>query len=201
MTLVLGVWLFLGVLSLCWIKTETGGKRWLTGLAGIFVIVGALGFFGSFISASGGLNWLPPSFEWPVGRATGVVSTKDHFFVVPHTPSGRVQVYDRNWKFVRGWHVDAGGGTFQLKTSETGQVEVITSRGEWHYIFDLSGKLLSKQHYSPVSYAALEKEGQSHLVPTAPWLWVFSSPFYSWLSAIAGLGLFIAVGKLSRKKG
>jgi len=198
--LCLGGWLFLGVWSLCSVKTETGASRGLIGLAGIFVIVGALGFFGSFLSAAGGLNWLPPSFEWPVGLASGVVSTKDHFFVVPHTPSGRVQVYDRHWKFVRGWHVDADGGTFQLKTSEAGRVEVITARGQWHYVFDLSGNLLSKQNYSPASYSFLEKEGQSQLVPTAPWLWVLSNPSYAWLSGAAGLALFFAVEKLSRKK-
>ena len=102
-----------------------------------------------------------------MGYASGVVSTKDHFFVVPHTPSGRVQVYDRNWKFVRGWHVDAGGGTFKLSASQADRVEAITARGQWHYVFDLSGKLLSKENYTPRSYSSFSNEGGSHLVPTA----------------------------------
>ena len=49
------------------------------------------------------------------GFAKGVVSTEDHYFVVPHTPSGRVQIYDSNWKFLWGWNVEAGAGTFKLQ--------------------------------------------------------------------------------------
>jgi hypothetical protein len=198
--LILSVWMFFGVQSLRSANKETGGKRWLTGIAAIFAIVGAFGFFGAALSATGGLNWLPTSFEWPVGFANGVVSTRDHFFVVPHTPSGRVQVYDSNWKFVRGWHVDAGGGTFKLSTPQANRVEVITARGQWHYVFDLSGKLLSKENYGPGSYSSFSNEGESCFVPTAPWLCVFSSPLYSWLSAIAGIGLFIVAEKLPWKK-
>lgn len=198
---ILSVWMYWGVTSLCSVKKKVGLKRWVTGIAAIFLMVGALGFFGAALSASGALNWLPESFEWPAGYASGVVATKDNFFVVPHTPSGRVQVYDGDWKFLRGWHVDAGAGTFTLRTSQTNRVEVITARGQWHYVFDLSGKLLSKETYTPASYSSFSNEGQSHVVPTAPWLWVFSSPLYSWLSAMVGMVLLIVTEKLSRKKG
>ena len=34
------------------------------------------------------MNWLPTSFEWPVGYTGGVVSTAEGLHVVPHTPSG-----------------------------------------------------------------------------------------------------------------
>ena len=167
---------------------KSGAKRWLECLASVLLIVGAVGFFGSGLSAIGGLNWLPGSFEWPVGNASGVI-TVSNFFVVPHTPSGRVQVYGRDWKFVRGWHVDAGGGTFKLKMPDQYHIAVITARGQWHYVFDLNGKLLSKEKYSPASYSAFQGEGQSYVVPTPPWLWVFSSPFYSWLLIALGIGL------------
>ena len=113
---------------------------------------------------------------------------------------GRVQVYDSHWKFVRGWHVDAGGGTFILRVLQGGRVEVLTARGEWRYVFELSGNLLSKEHYLSAAYSSFPKEGQSRFVPTAPWLWVFSNPIYSWLSAAAGIGLLIASGKISLKK-
>jgi len=198
--LILSVWIFFGVRSLCSVKKETGRRRWLVGIGAIFAMIGALGFFGVALSATGGLNWLPESFEWPVGFANGVVSTEDHFFVVPHTPSGRVQVYDSHWKFVRGWHVDAGGGTFILRVLQGGRVEVLTARGEWRYVFELSGNLLSKEHHLSAAYSSFPKEGQSRFVPTAPWLWVFSNPIYSWLSAAAGIGLLIASGKISLKK-
>src|SRR5579863_4024374 len=91
---ILSAWVFFGIRSLWSTKNETGTRCWLIGTAATLVIIGAIGFFGAALSASGGLNWLPNSFEWPVGYASGVVSTRDDLFVVPHTPSGRVQVYD-----------------------------------------------------------------------------------------------------------
>ena len=96
-------------------------------------MVGAAGFFGSALSAVGGLNWLPHSFEWPVGYAGGVVSTSEGLHVVPHTPSGRIQVYNANWTFRTGWHVDAHAGAFKLLAPAEGRLDVITSRGRWHY--------------------------------------------------------------------
>ena len=74
------------------------------------LLIGVTGFLGAGFSSAGGLNWLPSSFEWPVGSVDGVVTTKDGLHVVPHTPSGRIQIYDSGWHFTRGWRVDAGGG-------------------------------------------------------------------------------------------
>src|SRR5215831_20079947 len=81
----------------------TGWRRWLTALASCLVVVGAAGFFGSGLSAVGGLNWLPNSFEWPVGYSGGILTTAEGLHVVPHTPSGRIQVYDADWTFRTGW--------------------------------------------------------------------------------------------------
>ena len=191
-------WLLFAVKQFFSAGREAGWKRFRLSLASLLVAVGATGFFGSFISASGGLDWLPESFEWPIGLATGVVSTGDHFFAVPHPPSGRVQIYDSDWKFVNGWNVDAGGGTFRLFTSNTNQVNVVTSRGRWHYVFDLRGKLLAKENYPLDSNDPFPKQGASYTVRTAPWLWVFTNPFCSWLGAAAGMGLFIAERKLTQ---
>ncbi len=89
------------------------------------LVVGATGFFGSALSATGGLDWLPESFEWPVGKVQGALTGADGRVVVPHRPSGRIQIYDRNLVFQRGWFINAHGGTFRLspvgrtKTSST----------------------------------------------------------------------------------
>ena len=188
---ILGAWILTSVRSIWSAKKVTGLRRWTIVIGATLMIIGAVGFFGAGIAAFGGLNWLPASFEWPAGYASGVVSSKEGFFVVPHAPSGRVQVYDQNWKFVRGWFVDAAGGVFKLVVSQTNQVEVITSRGQWRYVFDLKGTLLSKEHYAPGSYPDLRSSGASYMVPTAPWLLVFSSPIYSWLSAAAGMAILV----------
>ncbi|HYV26318.1 MAG TPA: hypothetical protein VFA77_02210 [Candidatus Eisenbacteria bacterium] len=188
---ILTAWIFLGLKQLRSAIKEPGWRKLIRLLAATFICVGATGFFGTALIAIGGFKQLPSSFEWPIGRAEGVVLTKDSYFIVPHTPSGRVQIYDTNWKFLRGWNVDAGGGTFTLHITETNRIHVETARGHTHYVFDLSGKLLSSETYSLTAYLALPKEGHAYSVPTPIWLWVFTSPFYSWLAAAAGLGLVI----------
>jgi hypothetical protein len=178
-----------------------GWRRWLTIAASCLLVVGAAGFFGSALSAVGGLNWLPSSFEWPVGYATGVVSTPEGPHVVPHTPSGRIQVYDVNWSFRTGWHVDAGGGTFKVLAPAEGRIDVITARGQWHYVFDTDGRLISKNTYRPKSYGSFPEEGESVVVPTAPWLWVFSNPGISWVVAAMGMVILVIMrGGASKRR-
>mgnify|MGYP007059429708 CR=1 FL=1 len=178
----------------------TGLRRWLAVTASCLLAVGATGFFGSALSAVGGLNWLPASFEWPVGYVGGAVTTPQNLHVVPHTPSGRIQVYDADWTFRTGWHVDAGAGTFKLLSPSDGQIEVITARGERRIVFDLDGRLIAENTYRPKHYEDFPDPGESAVVPTAPWLWVFAHPAVSWGVAAAGMAILIFTQKPARRK-
>jgi hypothetical protein len=177
-----------------------GWRRWSTIAATCLLVVGAAGFFGSALSAVGGLNWLPSSFEWPVGFATGVVSTSDGVHVVPHTSSGRIQLYDGNWTFRTGWHVDAGAGEFKVRAPAEGRVEVITARGQWHYVFDVAGRLISKDTYRPKSYSSFPDEGESVVVRTAPWLWIFASPGISWAAVAIGMLMLFIIQRAGKRR-
>jgi hypothetical protein len=162
--------------------------RVLSVLAGLLMAVGAIGFFGNGLSAFGGMNWLPRSFEWPVGRAEGVISLPNGDHVVPLTPSNRIQVYDRNWRFLRGWHVDASGGVFSLAPSGEDRIDVFTARRSLHYVFTADGDLVSR---TPYSGTLPWQGGTSVVVPTPIWLWVFSGPFYSFLAIWPGMLLMM----------
>jgi hypothetical protein len=198
----LAAWALLAVVEVRSATKAHGWRKFIRLLAAMCVGVGGLGFFGTALIAVGALNPLPSSFEWPVGYATDVVTTKDNYFVVPHTPSERVQIYDSNWKFLRGWNVDAGGGTFKLHITDTNRIHVVTARGQMHYVYELNGNVVSSEKYSAAgrSYSSFPEEGDSYLVPTPVWLWVFTSPFYSWLTAAIGLGLFALNDKMKRKR-
>jgi len=182
-----GAWIWLAVRGALQTKRLTGWRRGARLLGSLFIVVGGMGFFGSAFSALGGLNWLPNSFEWPVGYASGIIRTGNGLYVVPHTAAGRIQIYDSNWKFQRGWPVDAGGGTFKLVPSGEDQFDVITARMQLHYVFNTNGKWISKTEYPPASYDSFHDSGQSFVVPTAPWLWAFTNPFISLAAIMVGM--------------
>ena len=171
-------------------KRHRGAKKWLNAVGGMLVALGGFGFFSTMLSASGGLRWLPASFEWPVGIVDGVVVMPDGAQVVPHTASGRIQVYDRDWSFLRGWYVDAGGGVFVLRPAGPNQIEVITARRQMRYVYSLDGSLLSQEGYAPRSYSDFPASGVFAAVPTRWWLWMFTSPFYC--GAIIAIGIVMS---------
>src|SRR6476469_4985815 len=95
------VWLFLAGLGIVRQVKRGGRVNWLVSIAGLFLMVGAGGFFATGLSAMDVIT-LPDSFEWPSGYVRGVVQTQDGKYVVPHIPAGRVQLYDSQWRFIRG---------------------------------------------------------------------------------------------------
>lgn len=193
-------WMFFSFLQLQTAIRERSWTRLISLAAGSCLAIGAIGFFGSALSAVGGLNWLPDSFEWPAGFCSGVVSTEDRYFIVPHEPSGRIQIYDSDWKFVRGWHVDGGGGALRVFVRNTNEIHVLAARK--HLVYGLGGNMLSREDYSAADIAsrALPGEGKAFNVPTPILLQVFSSPFYSWLVAMVGMVLIVARTKMSNRR-
>ena len=57
---------------------------------------------------------LPNTFEWPAGNVHGIARTPEGNIVVPLFTSARVQLYDSNLHFIRGWHVETGGKSFTV---------------------------------------------------------------------------------------
>ena len=170
---------------------RSGRKRWLTAVGGGLAVIGGLGFLGAAFSAAGGLRWLPPDFEWPVGFANGVLTTLDGSHVVPHTPTGRIQVYDPDWKFVTGWFVNAGGGKFKIGLKGRSTIEVITARLQMRYLYTIHGYLLVSETYKPRTYSDFAASNQSAVVPTHWWLWPFTTPFFSWIIGAVGMALIM----------
>ncbi len=155
------------------------------------LVIGALGFFGSALSATGGLNWLPQSFEWPIGTASGALTKPDGTVIVPHTPSGRIQVYDKDLSFQRGWFINAEGGTFKLLPSDGNSFYVLTARGNHSYLYDVHGSLLTHENYQAGAYSVATDTGECVTVPTPFYLLVFAHPFVSWI--VAAIGMFLAI--------
>ncbi len=189
-----------GALAAYRFREYTGRRRWLTATGGALAVIGGLGFLGAAFSAAGGLRWLPADFEWPMGFANGVLTTLDGKFVVPHTTTGRIQVYDPDWKFVTGWFVNAGGGTFKLGLKGRNNIEVITARRQMRYLYTIHGSLLVSETYKPLTYSDFPTSGTSVVVPTRWWLWTFTTPFFSWIVGAVGMALIMFSDPTKKKQ-
>jgi hypothetical protein len=190
-----GFWLFLAFRGMAREFKRPGPLKWIVGVMYFVILIGAGGFFAAALSATGVLR-LPTYREWPAGYVRGVATAADGKYIVPLVPSGRVQIYDAQWHFIRGWNVDAGGGDFKVECSPDGLIEVFTARGERHYSFTEDGHLVASARILPETFASLPTGG-SVVVPTQALLWIFSSPFLSWALAVVGFVGLAILKKLS----
>ncbi len=195
--IMLAVWIIQSVRIVLSQKAFTW-KTILNFLASACMIIGAVGFFGSGLSSTGSLGALT-SFEWPIGDTNAALRYPDGRIVVPHEPSGRVQVYDRSLKFIRGWSVNAGGGSFKLLPAPKNTLYVFSSRRSMKFHYDLNGKMLSSQSYSDY-HLVNRSEVVSVSIPTPFYLQIFTDPFRSWFVGAFGMLLLFITGEARRKK-
>lgn len=191
--LFVGFWLFLAARGMARESKGAGRFKLIAWVMYLLILTGAGGFFAAALSAVGIVN-LPTSREWPAGYVRGVVTAEDGIYIVPLIPSGRVQLYDPQWHFIRGWNVDAGGGDFKVQCSPDRKIEVFTASGEHHYSFTEDGYLIALTTTMPEDFSALP-QGQAVVVPTSPLLWAFSSPFLSWAVALIGFAGVVVLKK------
>lgn len=167
-----------------------------------FLLYGLGGFLGSALIAAQTIR-LPSDMEWPIVSAQGYVTTPDGIHIVPHTPTGRIQLYDANWQFIRGWNIDAEGGTFLLLPAKRDSIEVITERPKrqgWHYSCNLHGKVLSKNSLAPRKFHDFAEPKENASIPTYPWLWPLAHPFGTWALFVIGLSVFAISRKIINPK-
>jgi hypothetical protein len=185
-----GAWLCLAALMITGMLKPGRKTNALVVALGLLAMIGFAGFFGEMLSAVGEIR-LSNSTEWPAGYVTGVRTTASGKYVVPLVPQGRVQIYDSKWHFLRGWNVDALGGSFKVAPTAEGTINVFAARGKRRFTFSEDGVLISAATMSE-QFDSLSNEGQTVIVPTAPLLWVFSSPAISWgVGAIGFIGLVL----------
>lgn len=159
-------------------------KTSLNMIASFCLIIGAVGFFGTFLSMK-----LPNSFEWPIGHSDDAIIMDDGTAIVPHEPSGRVQIYNESLVFQRSWVVIGGGGPFKLTSGPENNFYVHSSRTDHTYLYDLKGNVLSSKKLSRGEYSKISSSMSSVEIPTPTYLKLFVSPVGPWL--IAGFGMFL----------
>jgi len=188
------------LITFAWSRSISRSPSPLKGVAKtvgiILMLTGAGGFLGGGLSAAGALNWLGDSFEWPAGYASGAITTSAGLHVVPLSPTGRVQIYDANWKFLRGWHIPRSGKPMHLTPTRGEQFHVLVAGSHMDYLFDIDGRLVSGKEYSSQDWQAAQHTGTAVAVPTHWWLLSFTDPSFSWITMMAGIVIQFLIEKI-----
>ena len=138
---------------------KQNSRRLLSRIFFALFVYGGLAFALQAVGAWGGLGFLPNSLEWPVGYVDGVVADSAGRLVVPLDTCGRIQLYDRNREFIRGWAIASFGGDFKLRMTEQDMIEVFTMRRDKRYLFAQDGTKIEEDTYGPTLWGD---------VPTSP---------------------------------
>jgi hypothetical protein len=159
--------------------------------ASILMTYGAAGFYAGVLSTAGLFDRIP-SFEYPIWHADDVITLTDGTHVVPHKPSSRIQLYDRDWRFMRGWRVRSGGGDFRILNASDDRIEVFIERGDFRDTFDRNGNRLDVESDVSGRPGTLPASSQRATLRTAPWLWPFSSVGLASLIWMVGLAILLS---------
>ena len=103
------------------------------------LVLGAGGWFSPFLffdSASG-------STEFPLGDLASIAVDRQGRIFCGIVAYGRIQMYDSDGRFVRGWPVGSSGGAFRIRMNRSDQVDVAVTRGDRLHTFDDRGNLLN----------------------------------------------------------
>jgi hypothetical protein len=185
-------------------------SRWLFLASFIF---GFGGFFlGSFLPMAGDyLNHI----ELPIVAETQTVELPDGSAVTATMPTARIQHYDRNGRFQRGWFVHSAGGMFSVRWWPTGHIAVCSVRTNSLELFDLNGTSIDKsrtcdwgadslpslinwrlRNLNRTSESGAGPRASAQALALVP-LW---HPFVAWAMAAVGLFVWRIVGVISERR-
>lgn len=168
---------------------QRGRERVVGAIGSGLILVGFVSFL-----APHWAKWVPSSIEWPIGWAGEVVTFPSGMRAVSHDSSNRVQIYDANWKFLRGWHVEANGGVFVRTAALPNEtLEIVTARTNMRYVFDLQGNVLEQLSARRTPSTGVQHVTLGEFVPTWPWLITLTHPFVAFFALILGF-LVMAFG-------
>lgn len=203
-------------------STPTQKVRMLRLILGLsFLVIGVGSWLAGALIVTG--TWVPAEqTELPLSGLCDIAITPTGTIYCAVPWYARIQMYDADGEFLRGWHVDAGGGIFDVQPTAQGKLQAATLRNDRLYTFDPTGRLLSQDAAAPGtqpldgSGEGGDAEGNRYRRAT-PFFWpravrtgpdgtsrtLIASPFLLWLVSwpfpavawlAAGLGLVAISG-------
>lgn len=139
--------LFFGILSDVQ-KQKVRKKKILLVVGMIFILFGVTGFFSVFFSALDMLRWIPGNIELPLAGIDGIDVNREGKLFVASKYYNRIQVYNTNGDFIRGWFLNNTGSIYlKIRINDNNKVEVASLRGSKIDVFDENGKLIKTRKF------------------------------------------------------
>jgi hypothetical protein len=108
--------------------------------------IGIIGVVGGSIVPLGLCKIIPNSFEMPLGSLKGLAIDSDGNIYCGSEFYSRIQVYDKEGKFLRGIPLNYfGGGMFWIRIKSDDMLEVTIAKSEEIHTYDKQGQLLGKR--------------------------------------------------------
>jgi hypothetical protein len=117
----------------------------------ILVIIGFVGFLS-------GSYFYGENVEIPLGDINGFVVDKDDNIYVGCAFYERVQVYNKEGKFIKNWPIEAYGGMFYMSKSEKDEILITTARGDDQILYNKNGKKLSEKNIDHQTFMESEND-------------------------------------------
>lgn len=106
----------------------------------LITLFGAAGFIGGGLISEGVIDY---KGELPLGDIEGIYVDEEENIYLGLGFYGRVQVYDRDGKFVKNWIVPTSDESFNMKGTKDKNILIGNTRGNETNIYDLDGNLIS----------------------------------------------------------
>lgn len=185
------------------------GIRLVRRIAGTMLVIGMVGWFGTFLIGVWLTRYVPSGVQLPLSELEGTALDHAGNIYCMSDAYSRLQVYDPHGRFLRGWFVGIVGHGGSVRLDDGDRVHIFAYMDRMHFVFDARGRLLKQEKLSqddkryddpsgpstrfgyeyvvrhPTIWPQVVKVGahgqESVVVRPNLLLWIFAGPLPAWL--------------------
>ena len=103
-------------------------------------------------------------FEFPKGKFENTLITQNGHIFVGNDNYQRIQKFDQNGNFLKGWFIEPPGSAFLMAMDDKGIIHVLVARVYFHIEYHQNGELISQTQLDDESYLKLNNTMNSRTV-------------------------------------
>jgi len=202
--------------------------KYLSITGGTLLFIGFSGFLGAALLCCFIGGAIPPEMELPMGEMCSIAVDRAGNIYCASYSYGRIQVYDREGKFVRGMYVGGGGGRIIMYFDTKERLHVYVAKARILQVYHPDGTLAGKRKDevaasidSSINSTARDRDGntyrirtpsfyprvfritpegqQSVIVAVPLYLLLFQGPMPAWCIGAIGMGLLVFRDALEKR--